>query len=139
MKNYRFKILDFRFIAVVMLLLPMMVYAQPNQPSPFKSSLAGERPIDLTQKEKQGIFSGGVSADGLMNTGSTYSPNPEMFVTDGSETETPSGPHRTPPNPLDPHLNPIGDGVVPMMMLAVAFLVYRLTRRKKNAEEVQQK
>lgn len=133
-KVKRFIMKDFRSIAILMLLLPMMVCAQPSQPSPFKGTLAGERPMDLNQKEKQVTFSGGVSANGLMNTGSTYSPNPEMFITDGSESSVappPTGPRKTQGWPGIPFPDPLGDALIPLALLAVAYALARVYRRKR--------
>ena len=136
LKDLRFKMKSFRFIVVMLLLLPIMVCAQPDQPSPFKGTLAGERPMDLNQKEKQATFSGGASANGLMNTGSTYSPNPEIFIREGSENgivQPPSGPRKTEGWPNIPFPDPIGDAALPLALCALAYLIVRVARRRTRA------
>ena len=140
LKDLRFKMKSFRFIVVMMLLLPMMVCAQPDQPSPFKGHLVGERPMDLSRPEKQATFSGGASANGLMNTGSTYSStvvseyNPGGFGS--SSTGAPTGPRRVGENDGDdeiPMPDPIGDGVWVLLICACAYIIVRVVRKRTRA------
>lgn len=78
------------------------------------------------------------ATDGLMSSGSKYAPQAE----ENSASEqgqygpahAPGGPNRTPVNPLDPHLNPIGDALWPLALLALAFCGVIYFRRKRKAK-----
>lgn len=98
-----------------------------------------------TQQEEQNAF--GVSApsaafqstSALPASGSEYTPNPELNA-DGTaayqgETYSPAkaaklpgGPRKTP----TPDKQPIGDAVLPLLMMSLAFCGYLYLRRKRS-------
>ena len=90
-----------------------------------------------TQKKEQpnAVFQ---STSALQGSGSQYSATP-MLGADGTATldgavstpaQAPSGPRRTISNPDDSEENPIGDAVLPLLLLACAFLFWRARRRR---------
>ena len=98
-----------------------------------------------TQQEEQNAF--GVSApsaafqstSSMSGSGSTYSANPELNA-DG--TATLEGASYSPAKPKKPgtihkappiHVDPLGDAVLPLLLLALAFVGYKASRRKRSA------
>ncbi len=90
-----------------------------------------------TQKKEQpnAVFQ---STSALQGSGSQYSATP-MLGADGTATldgavstpaQAPSGPRRTISNPDDSEENPIGDAVLPLVLLAGAYLFWRARRRR---------
>ena len=90
-----------------------------------------------TQKKEQpnAVFQ---STSALQGSGSQYSATP-MLGADGTATldgavstpaQAPSGPRRTISNPDDSEENPIGDAVLPLVLLAGAYLFWRAWRRR---------
>ncbi len=78
------------------------------------------------------------STSALQSSGSQYSATP-MLGADGTATldgavstpaQAPSGPRRTISNPDDSEENPIGDAVLPLVLLAGAYLFWRARRRR---------
>lgn len=140
-------LIKFCGIGIALFMGIITVNAQPQRDKTLNGSLAGDKPAVISGKMDNRIdpqatmFSGGASANGLMSSGSTYAPTMTSVVNaETDEKMQQSGrPRKLPDHEEEWWVTPIGDGVVPMMILAVAFLVYRLARRKKNAEEVQQK
>lgn len=81
----------------------------------------------------------------IMTTGSAYSANPSLNP-DGtaaykgasySPSNMTSGPRKapTPGDDDDEGTLPIGDAVLPLMLLACAYLILRATRRRREIEE----
>ena len=103
--------------------------------------------IGATQQEEQQAF--GASAPGaafqststMSGSGSTYSANPELN-TDGTATyegasyapakspKHPGNVRKSTNNPFDP--TPLGDAVVPLMLLLGAYAIYKVRARKKG-------
>lgn len=79
------------------------------------------------------------ATEGLMSSGSKYSQTAEeSSVSERGQYDpahAPGGPNRTPVNPLDPQLNPIGDAIIPLALLAVAYFGYRFIRRRRKVNE----
>ena len=68
------------------------------------------------------------NAEAVMSTGSAYSA--EVGAPEASTpAKAPSGPHRTPVNPLDPHLTPLGDAAWPLALLALAYAINKVRKR----------
>ena len=71
------------------------------------------------------------NSDGLMNSGSQYASPTD----DNSNTTTPptrpSGPHRVSGFPEIPFPDPIGDAILPLALLAAAYLLF-LARKKRT-------
>ena len=118
-----------RYLLIVMMLsVASMVFATAQ-------SLA-QKP-EAQMKSTSGMVYSGVSlpqaaADGVVLTGSTigsYSPangsgpNRAKRGADGEEDDTP------PSDPQGPNENPIGDAAIPLMLLALAYAIYKVRRR----------
>ncbi len=107
--------------------------------------------IGATQQEEQNAFGASApsaafqSTSALPASGSEYTPNPELNA-DGTaayqgETYSPAkaarrpgGIRRDPSNPVvDPNTsdNPLGDAVLPLMLLLGAYAVYKVRARKE--------
>lgn len=73
------------------------------------------------------------NSDGLMNSGSQYA----STVDDNSNTTTPptrpSGPHRVSGFPEIPFPDPIGDAILPLALLAAAYVLF-LARKRRAAK-----
>lgn len=52
-----------------------------------------------------------------------------VVIDEGGNTKMTSGPKRTPALPTDPFLDPLGDAVLPLLLLAAAYAIYL---RRKN-------
>ena len=81
-----------------------------------------------------GGFSGGAAAGGLMSSGSRYS---SAAANGGGSTTvsgptTPSRPRRTNGYPDIPFPDPLGDVVWPLALLAAAYTLLRVYRRKRR-------
>ncbi|MGN0226589.1 MAG: hypothetical protein ACI4AI_00795 [Paludibacteraceae bacterium] len=83
-----------------------------------------------------GGFSGGASAGGLMSSGSKYSSaatNGGGATSVSSGPSTPSGPRRVNGYPNIPFPDPIGDAAWPLALLAGAYLILRIARKRTRA------
>ena len=96
------------------------------------SLLAADLAVHETASVPNATFQ---STSAMSLSGSTL-PSAAMELTIGEEmpnagSSTPRGPQRVSPNqpPEDPTENPIGDAILPMMLLAVVYGIY--LRRKK--------
>lgn len=73
-----------------------------------------------------------LNADGSMNTGA--------YMTSGPRRAPGGGPGSSPGTPggnLDPNAQqPLGDAVLPLLLLAVAYIVLRRTRCERDANEI---
>ncbi len=82
-------------------------------------------------------FSGGASAGGLMSSGSQYAGGGNSDADNGgisvSSTGTPSGPRRVNEHPTIPFPDPIGDAIWPLALLAGAYLILRVARKRTRA------
>ena len=80
-----------------------------------------------------GQLSGGTSASQLMSSGSKYgwsgSCNPESE----NGTIVIGTPHRVGGNPPGPFPDPIGDAMIPLAVLACAYLIWRVMRKRRRA------
>lgn len=98
-----------------------------------------------TQQEEQNAFGASApsaafqSTSSMSGSGSTYSANPELNA-DGtaayeganySPAKAPGGPLRDISNPTKP--TPIGDAVLPLLLMSLAFCGYLYLRRKRSA------
>ena len=79
-----------------------------------------------------GTFSGGTSAEGLMSSGSKYVGNDNQSqVASSGPTNIPQ-PRKFPgDNPGDPMPEPLGDGLIPLALLALAYCAYLIITRKR--------
>jgi hypothetical protein len=68
----------------------------------------------------------------MPSTGSKLSVASSMGVTieEGDNASIPSGPKRLPALPPDPFLDPLGDAVLPLLLLAAGYVIYL---RRKNS------
>lgn len=80
------------------------------------------------------------STSALQGSGSQYSATP-MLGADGTATldgavstpaQAPSGPRRTISNPDDSEENPLGDAVLPLLFMSLAFCGCLYLRRKRS-------
>ena len=82
-----------------------------------------------------GGLSGGVSADGLMLSGSQYAgggsevSNGEASV---GSADAPTGPRRVNGHPTIPFPDPLGDALWPLLALASVYALLRVYRRKRS-------
>lgn len=80
------------------------------------------------------------STSTMMGSGSQYSANPTLNANgtatyNGAPVSAPSSPYRAKKenptvDPYDPGNTPIGDALIPLTLLALAYLVIRVARRK---------
>ena len=107
-----------------------------------------------TQQEEQQAFGASApsaafqSTSSMSGSGSTYSANPELNA-DGTaayqgETYSPAKAARRPggvrkngmgddtSNPGDPNKDPLGDAVLPLMLLLGAYAIYKVRSRRKG-------
>lgn len=82
-------------------------------------------------------MSGGISASGLMSSGSKYARTEDSSASTASTTI--SRPRRI-PDPKDPFLDeeeeedtPLGDVAIPLLLLACAYIIYIHIRKRKRA------
>ena len=83
-----------------------------------------------------GGFSGGAAAGGLMSSGSKYSSaatNGGGATSVSSGPSTPSGPRRVNGYPDIPFPDPLGDAAWPLALLACAYLILRVARKRTRA------
>ena len=84
-----------------------------------------------------GGMSGGVSAEGLMTTGSRYVNNDNANGSAPTPTVgTPTGPRQTngyPDIPFPDEPVPAGDALLPLALLALAYVAFMLYKKKKEA------
>ena len=110
-------------LTILLLLSPMVVNAQP-QGTEMESTSAM-----MYQSWTQDYATR--NSDGLMSSGSQYA----STVDDNSNTTTPptrpSGPHRVSGFPEIPFPDPIGDAILPLALLAAAYLVF-VARKKRT-------
>ena len=80
-----------------------------------------------------GSFSGGTSAEGLMSSGSRYVGNDAGGTTSvNSVSAAPSGPRRIiPDHDEEWWLTPVGDGLVPLALLALAYCAFLMRKRAR--------
>ena len=87
-----------------------------------------------TTREKKGSgLSGGASAGGLMLSGSQYAGGGSEVNNGGasvSSADAPTGPRRVNGHPNIPFPDPIGDAAWPLALLAIAYLITRVTRKR---------
>ena len=111
-------------LTILLLSMPVVVNAQP-QGTEMESTSAM-----MYQSWTQDYSTR--NSDGLMNSGSQYA----STVDDNSNTTTPptrpSGPHRVSGFPEIPFPDPIGDAILPLALLAAAYLLF-LARKKRAA------
>lgn len=85
-----------------------------------------------------GGMSGGVSAEGLMTSGSRYVDNGQGSSSSPSPTVTTPGPKKgfadPDPDPFPDQPEPIGDALIPLALLALAYALFALAKRRKQAE-----
>ena len=80
------------------------------------------------------------STSTMMSSGSTYSANPTLN-SDGtasyngasSPAKTSGGPHRVPPVSQEDH-TPLGDAVLPLLLMSLAFCAFISLRRRKTVK-----
>ena len=82
-----------------------------------------------------GGLSGGVSADGLMLSGSQYAGG-SSEVSNGEASvgsaDAPTGPRRVNGHPTIPFPDPLGDALWPLLALASVYALLRVYRRKRS-------
>lgn len=63
----------------------------------------------------------------------------EVSIDEGGNTQTPSGPKRVNPNrpPTDPFEDPLGDAVLPLLLLAAGYVFFIARKRRDCAERNQ--
>ena len=89
-----------------------------------------------TRETKGSGLSGGASAGGLMLSGSQYAGGGSEVnnggATGGSGTTQPGRPRRVDQNnkPFGPFEDPLGDAAWPLALLALAYLITRVTRKR---------
>lgn len=112
----------YRLFAVgLFLLCSAMIMAQPQ--SEMSSTSA------MLQNDNASYNTRNIEA--VMSSGSAYSADVDApYVS----SPAPSGPRRTPQNPLDPWLTPLGDALWPLLLCSCAFLFIRIARRKRVNE-----
>ena len=113
---------------IIMMIMGVALIALPATAQTFGAQQA-EQPNAVFQ-----------STSTMTGSGSTYSANPTLN-SDGTAlyegasytpAKAPGGPNRVPPT--DHSNTPIGDAVLPLLLMAVAFGGYIAIRRKKHAE-----
>ena len=81
-----------------------------------------------------GCWTASASAEGLMSSGSRYaSENQVGGSTTAIATGSPSGPNRLPDHPEEWWLTPVGDALLPLALLALAYVAFMLRKKKKEA------
>ena len=98
--------------------------AMMAQPQPEMSSTSA-----MLQNDNASYCTRNVEA--VMSTGSAYSAEVDAPY---ASSPAQNGPKRTPHNPLDPWLTPLGDALWPLLLCAGAFLFIRIARRKRVNE-----
>lgn len=108
---------------ILLLSMPVVANAQPQGTEMESTSAMMYQPWTQDYATR--------NSDGLMNSGSQYA----STVDDNSNTTTPptrpSGPHRVSGFPEIPFPDPIGDAILPLALLAAAYLLF--LARKKHA------
>lgn len=139
------KIIGFRLAAIVLLaMLPIIMSAVEYKNNYKQSGVSNHRAAGVQVTAPSATFQ---STSTLTGSGSALSATP-MLNADGT-VSAPSGPRRakmddpvTPPPPDteedekegDDGNTPIGDAVLPLMLCACAFLIYRAYRRRTVKE-----
>ena len=82
-----------------------------------------------------GQLSGGVSASKLMSSGSKYGWSGAGPASENTSDVVSVGPRRvgTDNPPPGPFPDPIGDAMIPLAVLACAYLIWRVMRKRKRA------
>lgn len=70
----------------------------------------------------------------LAAPGASHANDIAMVAAAPERRGAPGGPNKTPVNPLGPHVTPVGDALLPLLLCAGAFLILRLARRKRANE-----
>ena len=105
--------------------------------SPF-GTLSTDR-LKRTGSAVGGGFSGGAAAGGLMSSGSQYS---SAAANGGGGCMTSSGPtisdgpRKVDEDPDIPFPDPIGDALWPLMLLACAYFIMRIARKRSRALKI---
>lgn len=71
------------------------------------------------------------NSDGLMSSGSQYASSIDENTNTTTPPTKPSGPHRVSGFPDIPFPDPVGDAILPLVLLAAAYLLF--LARKKHA------
>ena len=72
------------------------------------------------------------NSDGLMSSGSQYASSVDENTNTTTPSTKPSGPHRVSGFPDIPFPDPIGDAILPLALLAAAYVLF-LARKKRAA------
>lgn len=120
---------------------PSMTPTTASYPQAVGSSAAA--PLYQTSEQGRkgatanwGGMSGGASAEGLMTTGSRYVNNDNANGSAPTPTVgNPTGPRKVSDddNPEIPFPDPIGDALIPLALLALAYVAFMLYKKKKEA------
>ena len=80
-----------------------------------------------------------VNKTGMMNSGSTYAP--VVYEVGASNPSPAMGPRKAPPgggggtsgyDPSNPQFAPLGDALIPLLLMVVAYATYVFLRRRKS-------
>lgn len=72
------------------------------------------------------------NSDGLMSSGSQYASSIDENTNTTTPSTKPSGPHRVSGFPDIPFPDPVGDAILPLALLAAAYVLF-LARKKRAA------
>lgn len=79
-----------------------------------------------------------VNSSAYMSSGSTYTP--EVYTVGASAPSAAAGPRKAPPggggtsgyDPNNPQFAPLGDALIPLLLMVMAYATYLLLRRRKS-------
>ena len=109
---------------ILLLSMPVVANAQPQ------STEMGSTSTMMYQPWAQGYATR--NSDGLMSSGSQYASSIDENTNTTPPTTKPSGPHRVSGFPDIPFPDPIGDAILPLLLLAVGYVAI-VTRKKRIA------
>lgn len=108
---------------ILLLSMPVVANAQPQGTEMESTSAMMYQPWTQDYATR--------NSDGLMSSGSQYASSIDENTNTTTPPTKPSGPHRVSGFPDIPFPDPVGDAILPLALLAAAYLLF--LARKKHA------
>ena len=95
--------------------------------------------IGASQATAPSVTMQSVNSSAYMSSGSTYTS--EIYTVGASAPSAAAGPRKAPPgggggtsdyDPSNPQFSPIGDALIPLLLMVMAYATYLLLRRRKS-------